>query len=107
MLTPDRGANADPGKILVQVRLFADLRDQLGSAGTQLALPAGADLPLLLEALLDALAQSQLPALDAPSARALLTGSNVRVAINQRLIDAEVVLADGDEVAFLPPVTGG
>ena len=35
---------------------------------------------------------------------------NVRIAINQELVnnaDGQWALADGDEVAFLPPVTGG
>ncbi len=31
----------------------------------------------------------------------------VRVAVNQELVDLEARLADGDEIAFLPPVTGG
>ncbi|MFK7913624.1 MAG: MoaD/ThiS family protein [Pseudomonadales bacterium] len=95
------------GSIAVQVRLFADLRDQLGSPGTTLQLPATASVPLLLEALLEELAETLSPPLDVAAARALLTGSNVRVAINQRLAAADAALADGDEVAFLPPVTGG
>ena len=32
---------------------------------------------------------------------------NVRIAVNQSLISGECALAAGDEVAFLPPVTGG
>ena len=31
----------------------------------------------------------------------------VRVAVNQVIADAETPLHAGDEVAFLPPVTGG
>lgn len=36
-----------------------------------------------------------------------LQRDNVRIAINQQLIDGEVQLHAGDEIAFLPPVTGG
>jgi len=28
-------------------------------------------------------------------------------AVNEQYVDAETVLADGDEVAFIPPVSGG
>jgi molybdopterin synthase sulfur carrier subunit len=31
----------------------------------------------------------------------------VRVAINQRFAPEDTPLADGDELAFLPPITGG
>jgi len=31
----------------------------------------------------------------------------VRAAVNQDMAQADTVLADGDEVAFFPPVTGG
>jgi molybdopterin synthase sulfur carrier subunit len=31
----------------------------------------------------------------------------VRVAINQQFASADTPLADGDELAFLPPISGG
>ena len=34
-------------------------------------------------------------------------GANVRVAINQCFASADTPLADGDELAFLPPISGG
>ena len=36
-----------------------------------------------------------------------ITAKNVKVALNQELIDDSAAISDGDEVAFLPPVTGG
>ena len=33
--------------------------------------------------------------------------SAVRIAINQQFADADTQLQGGDEVAFLPPITGG
>ena len=55
---------------------------------------------------------------DAPTARALfaevrgrhrlvLPVDRIRVAVNDQLVPWDHALADGDEVAFLPPVAGG
>jgi sulfur-carrier protein len=38
---------------------------------------------------------------------ALAQGRALRMAHNQVMCDADTVIADGDEVAFFPPVTGG
>ncbi len=38
---------------------------------------------------------------------ALLTAKNLRAAVNRKMCDWDAVIADGDEVAFFPPVTGG
>ena len=37
----------------------------------------------------------------------LAPGRAVRFAVNQRLVRADHPIADGDEVAIFPPVTGG
>ena len=36
-----------------------------------------------------------------------ICAAGVQVAVNQRIVRGDVALASGDEVAFLPPVTGG
>jgi molybdopterin converting factor small subunit len=33
--------------------------------------------------------------------------NRIRVAVNQQFAEPNVVLRDGDEVAFLPPISGG
>ncbi|WP_426053993.1 molybdopterin converting factor subunit 1 [Janthinobacterium sp. PSPC2-1] len=38
---------------------------------------------------------------------ALAQGRALRMAHNQLMCDAHTVIAEGDEVAFFPPVTGG
>jgi molybdopterin converting factor small subunit len=38
---------------------------------------------------------------------AALGAENVRVAVNQALVAAPQTISPGDEVAFMPPVTGG
>lgn len=76
----------------VQVLLFALFREQAGQARLQLELPEGstvADAKALLEA--------QYPL--------QLTGG--LAAINEQLAQSSDPLKDGDELAFLPPVSGG
>jgi len=36
-----------------------------------------------------------------------LTEENIICAVNQQVVTGDIELADGDEVAFFPPVTGG
>ena len=42
-----------------------------------------------------------------PPLHAQVTGPQVMVAVNQSVVGVETPVRDGDEVAFLPPVTGG
>jgi molybdopterin converting factor small subunit len=78
----------------VRVLLFAAYADALGRDALDLALPAGATAA-------DALAAVRaLPGAERLPARPLL-------AVNERWAAAERALADGDEVAIVPPVAGG
>jgi molybdopterin synthase catalytic subunit len=74
----------------VRVRLFAALRDRAGASEIELELPDGARVS-------DALAQLG----------ALTDGVPVVMAVNQEYADAAVTLRPGDEVALIPPVSGG
>lgn len=42
-----------------------------------------------------------------PSLGKALTEPQTLIALNQKIVDAEHQLSSGDELAFLPPVTGG
>lgn len=79
----------------VTVLLFAGLRDLVGSTEVALTLPAGASIRQAWQTLLDAH-----PAI-APYAQVVSCARNAEYA------RMDVALADGDEVAFLPPVSGG
>jgi molybdopterin synthase sulfur carrier subunit len=83
--------------ITVKLRFFASLREKLGE-GEPLVLAEGSTVAAAREALL---------ARSGPHADALARGRAVRTALNQRLCAESAVLADGDELAFFPPVTGG
>jgi sulfur-carrier protein len=81
---------------VVRVRFFASLREAVGRS--EVPITGADDLDTVLAALsrdLDANAWQQLRA---PA---------VRIAVNRTLVEGNVSLRDGDEVAFLPPVTGG
>jgi molybdopterin synthase catalytic subunit len=79
----------------VSVLLFGSLREATGAKELALELPAGATV-----ADLGQLLARQLPGFDALRVRA-------RTSVNQRIVDAGQALSEGDEVAWLPPVSGG
>ncbi|MFN3862415.1 MAG: molybdopterin converting factor subunit 1 [Roseateles sp.] len=83
--------------VTVKLRFFASLREQLGEADT-LTLPDGATV---------AAARDALMARGGAHAEALARTRAVRAAVNQKMAAEAAVLADGDELAFFPPVTGG
>ena len=76
----------------VTVRLFATLRERAGAPSLMLELPDGARVS-------DALASDVL----AP----LAEGVPLVMAVNREYADAERVLDPGDELALIPPVSGG
>jgi sulfur-carrier protein len=83
----------------VRVRFFASLREAVGQAEVQIAVStATLDLEALLARLGGVVDEQALARLRAPS---------VRIAVNQAFVEGNVTLRPGDEVAFLPPVTGG
>jgi molybdopterin synthase catalytic subunit len=80
-------------QITLAVRLFASYREQAGTARLSLEVPDGTrvrDLQAQLAA--------QVPA---------LTATRGLVAVNQTYVGPDFVLHAGDEVAFIPPVSGG
>jgi len=46
-------------------------------------------------------------AVDMPALHREITSPQVLVALNQQVVSLDTLLSDGDEVAILPPVTGG
>jgi molybdopterin synthase catalytic subunit len=74
----------------VRVRLFAVLRERAGTEELELELPDGARVG---------------DALDRVST--LTDGLRVVMAVNHNYADREAVLSAGDELALIPPVSGG
>ena len=79
----------------VQVRFFASIREKLRRSEAACALPDNATVDELLELLC-----REYPPLAA-------VRRAVRVAVNQEYVDLDHRLSDNDEVALIPPVSGG
>lgn len=76
--------------MVVRVRLFAALRERAGGSEVEIELPEGARVQDALDRLRDV-------AGDLP----------VVMAVNRGYADADSPLAPGDELALIPPVSGG
>ena len=77
----------------VRVLFFGVLKDLLSSSGEAVMLPEAATVAQLLERLRNGASHP--------------VWSALAVAVNQEYAPASVVLHEGDEVALLPPVSGG
>ncbi|MCL2524535.1 MAG: molybdopterin converting factor subunit 1 [Betaproteobacteria bacterium] len=80
----------------VKVLYFAGLREALGCADERLELPAGVATVGQLRDWLVSQGRGK-----------LASAKNLRCAVNQDMAGFEAAVADGDEIAFFPPVTGG
>ena len=74
----------------IQVRFFASLREQVGVAGRELELAAPATVSDVWQKTAD-----------------IAPPENLLCARNLEYVDWNDSVADGDEIAFFPPVTGG
>jgi molybdopterin converting factor subunit 1 len=79
----------------ITVRFFAVLKDRAGCAEALLDLPAGATISTATDALVKVFPgiQDHLP--------------RIATAINRNYAKREEILHDGDELALIPPVSGG
>lgn len=84
---------------MIRVLYFAWLRERMGRAEEELALPDGVGTVAELA--------GWLAARDAGGAHAFADAAVVRAAVNQDFADPASPVRAGDEVAFFPPVTGG
>jgi MoaE-MoaD fusion protein len=82
--------------MVIRIRLFAQLRERAGSDYIDAALPDGATVA-------DALRELG----GGPPLGDLLARLPVRMAVNRELVAADTKLRADDELALLPPVSGG
>jgi MoaE-MoaD fusion protein len=76
--------------VQVKIRLFAGLRERAGTGARELELPPGATVADIW---------SRLDLDEEPA--------GLLYAVNRRYADRDTELTDGDEVALIPPVSGG
>ena len=79
----------------ITVRFFAILRERAGVSETQLELPTKSDVAGAVELL-----SSRFPALRDDLKR-------VAYALNRAYVRGDATLNEGDELALIPPVSGG
>jgi MoaE-MoaD fusion protein len=79
----------------IAVRFFALMREKAGTDIVNIELSDGASAAQALEAI-----QGQYPVLTPYLSR-------VRLALQMNFINADTVLHEGDELALIPPVSGG
>ncbi len=84
-----------PAAISVRVLFFASLADLMGERRRNLNLPAGSTIA-------DALRDM---ATDVPDLA--VRAPHVSFAVNEAFVTADAPLSDGDELALIPPVSGG
>ncbi|MGI8423756.1 MAG: molybdopterin converting factor subunit 1 [Chloroflexota bacterium] len=77
----------------VRLRYFASIRESLGRVADEIDLPAGSTVAVVWERLV--------------SERPALAQQRYRPAVNQEYTTSDHALDDGDELVFIPPVSGG
>jgi molybdopterin synthase sulfur carrier subunit len=84
---------------MITVLYLARLREALGKASEQIALPADVrDLEAL---------RAMLRGRGGAWAEEMADNKPVRAAVNQEMAHGDTPIGDDDEIAFFPPVTGG
>ena len=84
---------------MVTILYFAWLKERMQRAEERLTLPDGIRTVAALAA--------HLKTRDDSGARAFADPAVLRAAVNQDFASPDTAIADGDEIAFFPPVTGG
>jgi molybdopterin converting factor small subunit len=86
----------DAREMVLSVRLFAVLRELVGADSVELRMAPGGTVADALSSL------SQLEGLREP-----LAHMGTVVAVNRQYADPSTVLTDDDELALIPPLSGG
>ncbi len=82
---------------MISIKYFANLKEVAGKESEELTASDGMKLDDLCRQLESS--QSQIVE--------MIRQKNVMVAINQEMATMNTIIKDGDEVAFLPPFSGG
>jgi molybdopterin converting factor subunit 1 len=81
---------------MITVKLFAILKERARKGELTLSLPTGTVADLLREV-----------AREYPELDGILTPDRIMISVNQEFVKKDALIKDGDEVAFMPPFSGG
>ena len=81
--------------VKINVLLFAGLRESAGIGQVSLELPSGSNVS-------DAVSAAEIS-----TPRAWRAPESLAMALNHEYVDGDQLLSDGDELALIPPVSGG
>jgi MoaD family protein len=99
------GGNKDPTSdiMTINVRLFASLREVIGKSQITLHLSSndGTSETITIGDLMKKIADAY------PAIRSQIATVAISIAINGKIANHKSILKDSDEVALLPPVSGG
>ncbi len=78
----------------MNILYFASLKDNLNTASETIDIETGATVASVKNQLIEKHGAKHFP-------------NNILCAVNHEMVDDNTTVAEGDEVAFFPPVTGG
>lgn len=81
---------------MIKVRFFAVIKERLGKEDISLDLSKGS-----VAEIIRAIGE------EFPNIESVLKGFNAMIAVNHEMADMDTIVKDGDEVAFIPPFSGG
>lgn len=81
---------------MITIKFFASLKDKAGTGEMSIAFPGGSVADLLTR-----ITQEH------PALAGVLSSNALMISINQEFVRANAIVRDGDEVALMPPFSGG
>ncbi len=82
---------------MITLKFFASLRSIAGKEEDCLTI----DNPITIDQLSDTISET------APKMGEMIREKKVMISVNQEMASVDTIIHDGDEVAFLPPFSGG
>ena len=83
--------------MVIKVKFFAMLKGKIGKEEVNLTVPANISLDKLKDIL-----KNEFPAI-----AEFIERKSIMISVNQEFADKNIIIKDGDEVALLPPFSGG
>ena len=82
---------------MITVKFFASLKDIAEKEEEQIEVQSSISMDQL----------SDIISKTSPKMADIIRDNKIMISVNQEMADADTVIHDGDEVAFLPPFSGG